>query len=83
MQSSDNSELRLSLDRQGCSLSRVAIAWVLGHELAPLAIAAGADPGQAADNAAAADLVLTEPFEGDPERPDSRATGPPMSYQRS
>lgn len=47
-------------DRRGCTLSRVAIAWVLGHELAPLAIAAGADGGQAADNAAAADLVLTE-----------------------
>lgn len=47
-------------DRRGCSLSRVAAAWVLGHELAPLAIAAAADPGQAADNAAAADLVLTE-----------------------
>jgi len=31
----------------------VAIAWVLGHELAPLAITAAADPGQAADNAAA------------------------------
>ena len=38
----------------------MAIAWVLGHELALLAIAAGADPGQAADNAAAADLDLTE-----------------------
>ena len=47
-------------DRRGCSLSRVAVAWALGHELAPLAIAAAADPGQAADNAAAADLVLTE-----------------------
>ena len=46
--------------RRGCSLSRVALAWVLGHELAPLAIAAGADGGQVADNAAAADLVLTE-----------------------
>lgn len=46
--------------RRGCSLSRVALAWVLGHELAPLAIAAGADGGQVTDNAAAADLVLTE-----------------------
>jgi diketogulonate reductase-like aldo/keto reductase len=44
--------------RHGCTLSRVALAWVIQHENV-MAIPKASDPRHVRDNAAAADLVLT------------------------